>query len=140
MRSSNIDTKSVIVKLWVTCCMVCNTVNLRWVWNGLKWFSGINKTLQKGLFWHFLFLDTKVLIRVANDSDSSLSVSTKESQTSWKNNDFVTFNVISFGSFSCNLVKMSSPVFVSNSWSSKSGDFNFLEKSQMVDIDVWDDR
>lgn len=128
MRRSS-DSKGVVVKLWVTSSVFGNVTKFGWIRNGLKWFLGVDKALQKGFFWNFFFLDTEILIRVANDSDSGLSVSTEESQTSWKNDDFVTFDVISFGSFSCDLIEMSSPVFVSDSWSSESCDFNFFEKS-----------
>lgn len=85
-------------------------------------------------------LNAKLLVRVADNSHSGLSVSAQKSQTSWQNHDFIPFDVISFGLLACDIVEVGGPVFVAHSRSPVSGDFDCVEKLLLVDVNVGNDR
>ncbi len=96
-----------------------------------EWDSAIHFEL---ILNSFVFASALIFSRIANDGVSSLSVVADGGEASRKEGNRISSNVDSSG-FG-NTIEPLSPLFVSHSWSSKSDNFNVIELTSCLDINI----
>lgn len=88
------------------------------------------------IIWNLYFLSANLLFFITNNLNTNLSVGAEKGKTSWQFDNWVSANNVSFGWCSSNLIIISSPIFITNSWGAKGSYFNFREYILNSDIYV----
>lgn len=131
--------KCVVVELGIVLNVIHDVSNfLVGIVDSSQLLGGLDHWFEFGFFWLSAFQLADSLVHIADNTDSSVSVSAEQGQASGHHNHFIAFDVESPGFLSRNFVDMFGPVLVADSWGAISSDLDVTKDAWLVDINVRD--